>query len=337
MAERLGIGIVGYGKVGAGGHRPWIEERSDARLAAVCDATDVRREAAKFENPDATIYEDYDAFLADPSVALVIVTTPPSSHCDLALRAATAGKHVFVDKPFAMTRDEAERMLAAAAAAGRVIHCHQSRRYDREYRAISRAVAAGRIGTLTHVRRIWSQHGMGWATWGIEGFNPSWRIQGAYGGGMVYDYAPHIGDQVLCLIDRPLATVFADARGVKFSQEVDDHFTCLLRFEGGATAYLEASNLTRLPAPHWYVTGTDGCIVAESVDGPIQLITEGMEQPETLPPVRAIRELYDNLIAACRGEAAPNVTPEQLRASSSLIDAIFASAASGQPVTPRAA
>jgi hypothetical protein len=63
---------------------------------------------------------------------------------------------------------------------------------------------------------------------------------------------------------------------------------------------------------------------------------EGMEQPETLPPVRLIDELYDNLLAACRGEEGPNVTPAPLRASSSLIDAIFASAASGQAVTPRA-
>src|SRR5262249_39204076 len=144
-----------------------------------------------------------------------------------------------------MTRDEAERMLAAGARAGKVIHCHQSRRYDGEYRAIVEAVAAGRIGEGAHVRRGWAQHGVGWGTWGIEGFNPTWRIQRAFGGGMVYDYAAHLGDQVLRLIDRPLEAVFADARGVKFSQEVDDHFTCMLRFEGGATAYVEASNLAR--------------------------------------------------------------------------------------------
>jgi predicted dehydrogenase len=93
--------------------------------------------------------------------------------------------------------------------------------------------------------------------------------------------------------------------------------------------------MMRLPAPHWYVIGTEGCIVAETVGGPIQLLAEGMEQPETLPPVNVIGELYDNLLAACRGEAAPNVTADQLRASMSLIDSIFASAASGQTVAPR--
>jgi scyllo-inositol 2-dehydrogenase (NADP+) len=139
------------------------------------------------------------------------------------------------------------------------------------------------------------------------------------------------------LMDRPLASVFADARGIKFSNEVDDHFSCLLRFEGGATAFIEASNLMSLPAPHWYVIGTEGCIIGEKVGGPIQLLAEGREQPEVLPPVDAIRELYDNLLAACRGENSPNVTPQQLRASMGLIDAIFASAKSGQAVTPQPA
>lgn len=333
MSQPVGVGIVGYGKVGAGTHRRWVTARDTARLVAVSDATDVRRTAAQAENPGARVYEHYADLLADPEVDLVIVTTPPNSHCELAVKAAEAGKHVFVDKPFAMTLGEAEVMLAAAQANGTVMHCHQSRRYDGEYRALLQAVRAGRIGAVTHVRRVWSQYGMGWATWGIEGFNPTWRVQRAYGGGMVYDYAPHLGDQVLHLIGEPLQTVFADARGVKFSDEVDDHFSCLLRFQGGATAYIEASNLSRLPAPHWYVTGTQGCITSEKVGAPLTLLAEGMSEPEILEPVNVIDELYDNLLAACRGEAAANVTANELRASMRLIDAIFASAVSGESVT----
>lgn len=331
-ANPLGIGIVGYGKVAAGAHRSWVSARPDTRLVAICDTTDVRQEAARSENPDAVILGDFRELLAHPEVQLVIVTTPPSSHCGLAVAAAEAGKHVFVDKPFAMSLAEAEQMLTAAERNGVVVHCHQSRRYDGEYRAIVEAVAAGRIGEVTHVRRVWSQFGMGWATWGIEGFNPTWRIQRAYGGGMVYDYAPHLGDQVLRLIDRPLMTVFADARGIKFSDEVDDHFSCLLRFDNGATAYVEASNLARQPAPHWYVVGTEGVITAEKVGSPIRLLAEGMSAAEELPPVNDIEALYENVVRACRGLEPANVTPKQLRASSELIDAIFASANSGESV-----
>jgi predicted dehydrogenase len=181
-----------------------------------------------------------------------------------------------------------------------------------------------------HVRRVWSQYGEGWASWGIEGFNPTWRVQRAFGGGMVYDYAPHCGDQLLRLIDRPLKQVYADARSITFSEEVDDHFTCAMRFEGGVTAYLEASNLERLPSPHWYVVGTKGCISADRVGGPIKILTDGMDAPETVEAANDAVELRDNLIACCRGQAEPVVTPEHLRASMGLIDAIFESARTGR-------
>jgi predicted dehydrogenase len=332
MSEMLGIGIVGYGKVASGQHRRWIEARDDARVVAVSDITAVRREAAQAENPGAEVTEDVDRLLANDAVGLVFVTTPPNTHCEFAVRAAEAGKHVFVDKPFAMNRAEAERMLAAAASAGTVMHCNQSRRYDGEYRAILDAVQAGRIGEVLHIRRVWAQYGTGWASWGIEGFNPTWRVQRAYGGGMIYDYAPHCGDQILRLVDRPLAAVFADARSLKFSDEVDDHFSCMMRFEGGATAFLEASNMARLPAPAWYVTGSEGCLSAERVGAPVRLLAEGMDEPEELPPVNVRHELHDNLIRACRGQAEPNVTPAHLLATMGLIDAVFESARTGRTV-----
>lgn len=331
--DKVGVGIVGYGKVASGQHRRWINERDDIAITAVYDTTDVRREAAREENPDARVYDNYEAMLQDDRVDIVFVTTPPNTHCDLAVQATDAGKHVFVDKPFAMNRREAEQMLDAARSAQVVMHCNQSRRYDGEYRAITDAVRAGRIGDVLHVRRVWPQYGMGWASWGIEGFNPTWRIQREFGGGMVYDYAPHCGDQILRLIDNPLATVFADARRLKFSDEVDDHFACMMRFKNGATAYLEASNMARLPAPAWYVIGSDGCITAEKVGSPASLLAEGMDEPQTLAPVNVRQELHDNLIAACRGEAEPNVTRAHLLSTMGLIDAIFESADTARPVS----
>ena len=332
MATQLGIGIVGYGKVASGQHLKWISGRDDAAIVAVCDTTEVRRDAAAKDIPGVSIYESYETFLKDEAIELVIVTTPPNSHCELAVAAAETGKHVFVDKPFAMTKAEAEKMLGAAEAAGVMMQCNQSRRYDGEYRAILETVRSGRIGEIVHLRRVWSQYGEGWATWGIEGFNPTWRVQRAFGGGMVYDYAPHCGDQILRLIDQPLSYVMADARGIKFSDEVDDHFTCSMGFANGATAFLEASNMARIPAPHWYVTGTKGCITAQGVGSTIEVLTDGMESPETVEPLDRKQELYDNLIAVCRGAAEPTVTGGQLRATMGLIDAIFESARTGSLV-----
>ena len=332
MKNRLGVGIVGYGKVASGGHRRWVDSRPETEVVAVCDTTEVRRSAASEDNPEATIYDRYEDFLSDSRLDLVIVTTPPSSHCELAVKACEAGKHIFVDKPFAMNKAEADRMLAAGAKAGVVVHCHQSRRYDGEFRRILKEVKAGKIGDVVHVRRVWTQYGDGWANWGIEGFNPSWRIQREYGGGMVYDYAPHCGDQILQLVNQPLQQVYADVRGIKFSDEVDDHFLCTLRFEGGATAYLEASNMERLPAPHWYVVGTKGCISAESVNSSVTLLADGMDEAKNLEPISEIADLYDNLVAACTDGVTPVVTPEELKVFMGLIDAIFRSAKNGEKV-----
>ncbi len=330
--KTLGAGIVGYGKVAANTHRKWLTELDGVELRVVCDTTAVRREAAQADCPGAAVVDDYAALLADESVDLVIVTTPPTSHAKLAIQAAEAGKHVFVDKPFAATGEEAARMLDAAAVHQVVMHCHQNRRHDGEYRPIEEAVRAGRIGDILHIRRVWTQYGEGWATWGIEGFNPRWRVQRAYGGGMVYDYASHLGDQILHLVGQLLVSVFADARGLKFSDEVDDHFSCLLRFANGTTAYLESSNLARLPAPHWYVIGSEGCLTAEKCNGPVTLLAEGMSEPEILPAQNDRQRLYENLLAACRGEAEPSVSPADLRATMSLIDAIFESARTGRMV-----
>ena len=330
--KTLGAGIVGYGKVAANTHRKWLTELDGVELRVVCDTTDVRRAAARQECPAAAVIEDYASLLADRSVELVIVTTPPTSHATLAIQAAEAGKHVFVDKPFAATGEEAHRMLAAANANGVVMHCHQNRRHDGEYRPIEDAVRAGRIGEIHHIRRVWTQYGEGWATWGIEGFNPRWRVQREYGGGMVYDYASHLGDQVLHLVGQPLVSVFADARGLKFSDEVDDHFSCLLRFANGTTAYLESSNMARLPAPHWYVIGSEGCLTAEKCNGPVTLLAEGMSEPEVLPANNDRVKLYENLLASCRGDARPSVSPDDLRATMGLVDAIFKSVSTGQAV-----
>jgi predicted dehydrogenase len=335
MSETIGIGIVGYGKAGALIHMRWIDERDDVQLTAVCDTTPARRAAAAEEHPEITVYEDYDRFLDDREVDLVIVTTPPTTHHDLTVRACRAGKHVFVDKPFAMNLHQAEEMLGAAREAGVVIHCHQSRRWDSEYQRILACVREGMIGEVKHLRRIWTQYGESWTSWGIEGFNPTWRIQREYGGGMVYDYAPHCGDQILYLMDVPLVEVYSDVRSLKFSREVDDHFSCLLRFENGSTAYLEASNMLRLPFPHWYVVGTEGCLSADAVDGEVLLLRDGSDEPEIMTPIAMRNELYENLIASCRSAAQPNVRPDELRASMKLIDAIFASASKRESVRLR--
>ena len=139
------------------------------------------------------------------------------------------------------------------------------------------------------MRRVWSQYGEGWTKWGIEGFNPTWRIQRDYGGGMVYDYAPHCGDRF------GSSVINADARGIVFSDEWMTIFY--------ADAVLRQRIWRRMTIlPGWYVVGTKGCITAQGGTVQTVLLWRRFTNGSAL------------WIAACRGKAKPNVTPDQLRA-----------------------
>src|SRR5450759_4337714 len=90
-----GIGIIGYGGFGEFIRKAW-NEMDEVHVVAVCDS-----DASRNPGGDCAFYQDVDTFLADPSMDIVSIATPPSSHKDLAIRAMEAGKHVLVEKQIA--------------------------------------------------------------------------------------------------------------------------------------------------------------------------------------------------------------------------------------------
>src|SRR5438105_2174322 len=109
-----GVGLLGYGAIGRD-HAAAIAAVTGLRLGAVCDLASERREAAAREWSVRT-HATQDALLDDPDVGLVVVGTPPSAHTNPVLSALSAGKHVVCEKPFALSVDEADRMMDAAAS-----------------------------------------------------------------------------------------------------------------------------------------------------------------------------------------------------------------------------
>jgi len=139
------VGILGYGAIGHE-HSAAISSVDGLVLAGVCDKSAERVATARLLAPDVTAYDDGDALLASPDVDLVVVSTPPNTHAEWALRAIDAGKHVVVEKPFCLTTAEADEMIAAATAAGRTISVYQNRRWDADYLTVKRLIRSGAIG-----------------------------------------------------------------------------------------------------------------------------------------------------------------------------------------------
>jgi predicted dehydrogenase len=330
-ADKIGVGVVGYGRIGEDYHAALAASIDGFFLAAVCDAMEGRLEAAR-KRFGCRTYQSYEDLLADEDVSLVAIGTPPNLHCEEALAAAQASKHILCDKPFAMTYEEAKSMVRAARDAGVLITSNQNRRFDSDYLTVARAIADGLLGEVYDRESRWSHFTEGWTSYGVPEFNSTWRIQRAFGGGMVYDYASHLGDQMLRMVSSPLVSVYADLQSRIWSAEVDDHFRAELRFADKTTAILEATNNVRTALPRWFVIGTKGTLLSQPTGGcDVHVFTDEGEQvlePVTAPPTI----IYDNLADVLLRGADPLVKPEHALDAMRLISMIFNSAETGEVV-----
>ena len=174
----------------------------------------------------------YADVLADSAIDAVVLATPHSQHAAEIAAAAQARKHVFVEKPFTLTRESAERAIEACRAAGITLHVGFNRRYAPAYAEMKRRIAAGEIGALRHIEGNFS----GPPSYQIAPGNwRSNRIESP--GGSMTARGCHVLDAMVHLAG--LATeVLAISERQQLDIDVDDTTSCLLRFAGGATGIL---------------------------------------------------------------------------------------------------
>jgi predicted dehydrogenase len=132
----LRVGLVGCGLVAQAMHLPYLLQLHERfEVAAVADPSARVREAAERRFGIGATYADHRALL-EAGLDAVFVCTPPASHTEVTLDALAAGLHVFVEKPLCLTREDADRIVAARAAAGRVVQVGYMKRFDPAYEAM---------------------------------------------------------------------------------------------------------------------------------------------------------------------------------------------------------
>jgi predicted dehydrogenase len=145
-----GVAIVGYGYWGPNLLRNYME-LAEADVRWVCDLSDERLEKAALRYPSVGVTTDLSVVLGDPAVDAVVIATPISTHYSLAMRALAEGKHVFVEKPMALSVIECDEMHAAAQAAGRVLMVGHTFVYSPPVRLVKRVIDAGDLGDIYFV------------------------------------------------------------------------------------------------------------------------------------------------------------------------------------------
>ena len=194
------------------------------------------------------ILPDFAAVLADPAVRAVAIASPHGMHAEQVIAAAAAGKHVFVEKPFTMTKASAQAAVAACRAAGVVLALGHNRRFLPAVAAMKAMLADGRLGTLLHVEGQFSGPGALAYTPGM------WRANRAESplGGMA-GMGIHMIDMFITLAGR-IAEVTVQSHARVLANGLDDTTAGLFRFESGATATFATLAL----APRFWRVGLFG-------------------------------------------------------------------------------
>jgi predicted dehydrogenase len=184
------------------------------------------------------VTESFDSVLADPKVSGVVLATPHSQHADQVVRAARAGKHVFVEKPFTLDVESAWTAAAACKEAGVVLALGHNRRFLPAMAAMKEIVASGELGEILHAEGAFS------GNFGLAYLPGMWRAaQDESPAGGMTAMGIHIIDAFIHLVG-PVASVRCESHRQVLSVELDDTTSAFMRFKSGATGYLSTLNAT---------------------------------------------------------------------------------------------
>ncbi|HIW74138.1 MAG TPA: Gfo/Idh/MocA family oxidoreductase [Firmicutes bacterium] len=151
-SEKLSVALIGAGRAGMIHARNFRAGVPYARLAAVADPAEGAAAAAGKELEIDRCVTDYRELLADETIDAVIIVTPTKYHCEIAVAAAKAGKHILCEKPMAMTVEECNEMDRAAKENGVKLQLAFMRRFDASFVKAKRLVEEGAIGDVVMVR-----------------------------------------------------------------------------------------------------------------------------------------------------------------------------------------
>ncbi len=253
MAQNLNVALVGYGFVGKIFHAPLIASVEGLTLHSVVSSNPA---AVHADFPATRVTPDLSVVLADPAVDLVVIATPNPLHAPQAHAALDAGKHVVVDKPFTVTVEEAESVIAHAERTGKLLSVFHNRRYDADFVTLRSLVADGALGVVTQFESHFDR-------FRLE-VRDRWREQKGPGAGLWYDLGPHLIDQALRLFGAPIG-ITTDIAVQRDGGQTDDYFHAVMRYDR-LRVILHASTMMAAHDLRYSVHGTHGSYVKQGLD-----------------------------------------------------------------------
>jgi scyllo-inositol 2-dehydrogenase (NADP+) len=259
----INVGLVGFGLAGQVFHAPLIHTNPHLRLTHV-----VQRHGNESERkyPQAKVIRNVDALLAEPSVDLIVVATPNTSHFEIAAMSLHAGKHVVVDKPFTITSTEADELIALSRKMDLVLSVFHNRRWDGDFLTVRQILDQKVLGRLAEFESRFDR------------FRPrvkagAWREEAGPGSGVLFDLGPHLIDQAVILFGRP-ERLYADLRRQRDGAVAVDSFEVRLEYSA-LKVTLRAGSLVCEPSPRFVLYGTEGSYIKFGLDPQEESLKQG--------------------------------------------------------------
>jgi len=214
--------MVGAGHAARTLHLPALQAVLDAHVVALADTDQRALQQVCQEFSIEKGSGDYRMLLEDPTIEAIAICVPASGHTEIALAALGADKHVFIEKPLALTLEECDRLIERAAGVPRTVMVGFNTRWHRLARQARALFRQGHVGTLEAVRSVLTS---------CHRDLPEWRKRRATGGGVLLEMAIHHFDLWRYLLGEEIEEVSAQVRSGAWE---DESATVTARLTSGA-------------------------------------------------------------------------------------------------------
>lgn len=338
--RKIGFGIIGCGVISDFHANALFELPQDAVLVGVADAR--RDSAVQFaERHHVRAFDSVEDLLQCPEVDVVNICTPSGFHADVAIQAANAGKHILVEKPMAISKEQLDRMEKACTENGVLLSSIAQSRFSHGVRMAKQALEDGLLGRLLcadiYMKYYRTQEYYD---------SSSWRgTKAVDGGGALMNQGIH-GVDLLLYLAGDVKSVYALSRTLARRIEVEDTLSAVLEFRSGATGVIQATTSVYPGYPRRLeLNGSCGSIALEETSIVRWDIENGAKQDIVVQPNFAgsastptaisidghTRQIAD-VIRALRTGQKPLIDLYEGRRPVDLILAIYRSAEEGRPI-----
>ncbi len=254
--RKIHVGIIGYGLSGRFFHGAILKSLSQYVVKTVVTTDHDKAQLVNKEHPQAKVVASAEDIFSDKDIELVVISSPNTSHFEYAKQAMTSGKHVLIEKPFAVSSKEAQELIEISRTTDQLLTIYHNRRYDSDFLTVKKIIESGDLGDLVEYHSSFNR------------FRPivkseTWKEKPLPGSGIVYDLGSHLIDQSLSLFGKP-DMVYADIRKQR-KGIVDDNFEIILYYPDLKVS-LTAGALVNTKLPKFLLLCKSGSFVKYGLD-----------------------------------------------------------------------